>query len=108
MNKNYTLKKPYEIEKLVKKKQSVGNRNYAIYFEKSETIKIAISVSKKLGKAHIRNYQKRVVREIIRTNFDKFECLTCLIVVKASSLELDFASKCSELLKLVDKIRGDK
>ena len=108
MNKNYTLKKSYEIEKLVKKKQSVGNRNYAIYFEKSETTKIAISVSKKLGKAHMRNYQKRVVREIIRTNLDKFECLTCLIVVKASSIELDFTSKRLELLKLVDKIRGDK
>lgn len=108
MNKTYNLKKSYEIEQLIKKKQSVGNRYYAIYYDQDEKTKIAISISKKLGKAHFRNYNKRVIREIIRNNLEKFEGLKCLIVIKEKSTELTFLEKSNEILKLINKIREDR
>ena len=108
MNKKYSLKKSHDIEQLIKKKQSVGNRFFVIYYDYSEEIKIAISISKKVGKAVVRNYNKRVIREIVRANLELFEGLTCLIVIKEKSTELNYTEKSVEILKLLNKIKGDK
>ena len=108
MNKKYSLKKSHDIEQLIKKKQSVGHRFFVIYYDYSEEIKIAISISKKVGKAVVRNYNKRVIREIVRANLELFEGLTCLIVIKEKSTELNYTEKSVEILKLLNKIKGDK
>ena len=105
MNKKYSLKKSHDIEKLIKKKQSVGSKYYVIYYSFSDETQIAISISKKIGKAVIRNYNKRVIREIIRNNIVSFEGLTCLIVIKEKSTELNYTEKSVEILRLLNKIR---
>jgi ribonuclease P protein component len=107
MNRKYSLKKNHEIEALVKSKQSVGNKHYAIYYRKDPTIqtpKIAISASKKLGKAIIRNYEKRVTREIIRLNLEKFQGFVCLVVIKIPSQGLSFEEKKQQLEFLMHKM----
>ena len=65
MNRKYSLKKNYDIEVLINKKQSVGDANYAIYYDASNLLepKIAISVSKKLGDAVTRNKEKRIIKK---------------------------------------------
>lgn len=108
MNKKYSLKKSQDIEQLIKKKQSVGNRYYAIYYSKEEKNLIAVSASKKIGKAHDRNYHKRVIREIVRENMGLFEGLNCLIVIKEKSIELNYTEKSTEIVKLISKIREEK
>ena len=82
MNRQYSLKKNHDIEKLVRGKVSVGNRYFAIYYRKINDTKIAFSVSKKNGNAVVRNYQKRVVKEIVRELFEYVENYKMLIVVK--------------------------
>ena len=85
MNHKYTLKKNHEIKKLVEKPyQSVGNKYFVVYYQDSESTKIAVSVSKKLGTAVFRNYQKRIVREILRRNFDLLRDKKSLLVVKVN------------------------
>ena len=108
MNKKYSLKKSHDIELLIKKKQSVGNRYFVIYYDYNDEIKIAISISKKVGKAVVRNYNKRVMREIVRSNIELFKGLACLIVIKEKSTELNYTEKCDEIIKLLNKIKGDK
>jgi len=104
MNRKYSLKKNEEIAKLVASRKSVGNKYYAIYYQKDEKTSIAISISKKVGCAVERNYQKRVIREILRKNLHMLEKLKMLIVIKKNSLDLDFQEKEKEIISLINKI----
>ena len=106
MNQKYVLKHNEDIESLVSKKNSVGNKYYAIYFDTcNDGTKIAVSISKKSGSSPARNYEKRVVREIIRTNFlEKIDGLMCLIVIKTNATELSYDLKKQEIEFLINKI----
>lgn len=110
MNRKYSLKKNYEIEKLVKAKKSVGNRYYAIYYQVTTEVepKIAFSVSKRFKTAVRRNYHKRVTKEIFRKNFIKLNNLKMLIVVKESVDKLTFQEKEGQLKFLINKILRSK
>lgn len=44
--------------------------NAQILFDQSKT-RLGITVTKKFGKAHLRNRFKRLIREIFRTNFNQ-------------------------------------
>ena len=105
MNKQMSLKKNNDIKKLISKKQSVGNRFYVIYYNKTGVTKVAISISKKICKAHDRNYNKRVIREIFRKNLSLFEEFEILLVIKEKSIELSYDEKEKEIKKILLKIR---
>lgn len=108
MNRKYSLKKNYEIEKLVRAKVSVGNKYFAIYYSKHNlNTEIAISVSKKNGNAVERNYQKRVIKEIVRKNLQDLIGYRMLIVVKQMSKSLTFTEKKEILEKLFKQIRKE-
>ena len=104
MKKVFRLKRKKDIELLMKIKKSVGNRYYAIYYTESEQLKVAVSASKKLGNAVVRNYQKRVVREIIRKNMQKLKNKHILIIVKKLALDLEFIEKKKQIEYLLNKI----
>lgn len=115
MNKCYILKKNEDIKELFSQKKSVGNRYFSIYYDKGYhkndediNLKMVVSVSKKVGKAHLRNYLRRVMKEIVRKNIEDFNNLRLLIVVKRNAVELSYVEKEKELLKLIKKIRGIK
>lgn len=110
MNRKYSLKRNHDIEKLVKLRQSVGNKSYTIYYAHQDNVepKIAISVSKKFGNAVARNYEKRVVREIIRENLPLLEHFRCLIVVKKSCANTSYIYRKEQLLHLLKKITKNK
>ena len=106
MNKKFRLKKTFEIEKLFKKRISVGNAYFVMYYNLSsnESTRVAISVSKKLGNAVIRNREKRIIREIIRGKMDTIKGLDILIVEKSKSLNLTFEEKKNEISILIKKM----
>lgn len=108
MNKQYILKKNHDIDSLVKEKQSVGNTYFAIYYRKSESLQIVVSVSKKLGKAVVRNYQKRVMKEILRKNMELIPSVDMLVVVKFNSLNLTYQEKENEIIKLIKRFKVKK
>lgn len=112
MNKKYILKKSYEIQNLLKNKKSVGSKYYVIYYNSTdkENPQIAIAVSKKIGNAVIRNYEKRIIREILRDYIYELKNIKMLFVVKPSSLDLTYINKKEQIEYLFKKMlkQGDK
>lgn len=105
MEKEYIIKKNDDIATLVGKKKRLYSDNYIVYYYKYERFKLAVSVSKKLGKANIRNYEKRVVKEILRPLVKQMPNYQMLIVVREKALESEFLAKKEDLLGLIKKIR---
>lgn len=108
MNKKYSLKKNEDIAKLVQMQKSVGNKYYAIYYQENaeSTPKIAISISRKFGKAVKRNYEKRVVREIIRALLPILEGYTILVVIKKEVANITFIEKKTQIEYLIKKMKS--
>lgn len=110
MNKKYRLKKSEDIAKLVHLHQSVGNKYYAIYYniKNNENPKVAISVSKKFGTAVERNYEKRIVREVIRPLLKELNNLELLIVIKKEVSKIVFKEKETQIQYLIRKIKKSR
>lgn len=116
MKKKYRLKKSHEIASVVLKRQRVFSEHYVVYFllnkekESNKTIndeintKIAISVSKKYGKAFERNKAKRIVREITRQNLSLLNNKKIVIVVKQNAKNVEFYTLKQELEKTFIKL----
>ena len=66
--------------------------------------RLGITVSKKLGKAHIRNRIRRRFREVYRLNEEKFlPGWDIVVVARGKSLDADFASLTTSFLALSRK-----
>ena len=71
---------------------------------RTDTNRVGITVSKKLGKAHIRNRIRRRLREAYRLNEDKFRPGWDIVVVgRSKALDGDFADICKCYLSLAKK-----
>ncbi|MBI5418400.1 ribonuclease P protein component [Candidatus Poribacteria bacterium] len=60
--------------------------NYKI-LNKNEPPKLGVTVSKKIGKAHERNYVKRVLREIFRKNKIYFQDSFAMVITARSTIK---------------------
>ena len=83
-----------------------GNGFLVLYARKNRTgtNRVGITVSKKLGKAHIRNRVRRRLREVYRLNEDKFQPGWDIVVVgRGKALDGDFADICKCYLSLAKK-----
>ncbi len=107
MKKKYRIKKSEDIEKVLKKKCSVGNKNYIIYIMKNSEAKhfrLAMSVSKKIGNAVVRNRQKRLIKQAV--NQIKLEILPydIFVIARNNSINLTYQEIESNIVYLLKKI----
>ena len=71
---------------------------------RGETNRVGITVSKKLGKAHIRNRIRRRLREVYRLNEDKFQPGWDIVLVgRGKALDADFSAITKSFLSLAKK-----
>ena len=74
LKKEYRLRKRYDFKRTYQKSKAVKNRNFVICYAKNHTssVKIGFSVSKKIGKAVVRNRVKRQLRAASQAVFTEF------------------------------------
>lgn len=106
MNKEKIIKESRTFTEIISKKQSIKNKYYSIYYEKSNINKYGITIPKKVGKANIRNKIKRRIKNIIITNEKSIQTnFNYVIIIKEAILNLDYPSMEKELLELLKKVR---
>ena len=71
---------------------------------RTESNRVGITVSKKLGKAHVRNRVRRRLREVYRLNEDKFlPGWDIVVVARTKAIDADFAALTRAYLTLAAK-----
>ena len=67
------IKKDSDFRRVYQRGKSLADRNLVIYTmkNKSDKSRIGISISKKVGKAHVRNTIRRCIKEAYRLNIDE-------------------------------------
>ena len=83
-----------------------ANGHLVLYARRNRTgtNRVGITVSKKLGKAHIRNRVRRRLREVYRTHEDLFQPGWDIVVVaRTKAIRCDFAALTRAYLALAEK-----
>ena len=100
------LKKRYQFNYVYKAGSHLASKNVVIYFTPSKTrdIKVGFAVTKKIGKAHIRNLIRRRLREIMQKQIPALKQNYNLIVVAKDQIAgATFAELESEIVSLLVK-----
>lgn len=111
--KKFRLRKNLDFKKVYKRAKSIADPYLVLYIKKNHlnNTRIGFSISKKLGKAHERNYLKRQFREIIRKNLTNIKPGFDLIFIarqKIKGLDYQDVEKSMEYLLKKGRIFNDK
>ncbi|MBQ8451274.1 MAG: ribonuclease P protein component [Clostridia bacterium] len=94
LKKENRLKKRYQYNYVYKKGEKINEKHICIYFTTSKTkdIKVGFAVTKKIGKAHIRNLVRRRLREIVYRHLPNLkQNYNIIVVAKENIIEESFA-----------------
>ena len=106
----YRIKDTKEFKQIVSKRNKVSSSSFIVYYQNKEKdfTRIGIATSKKLGKAHVRNYIRRQVRVMAKALIEAKINYDLVIVIKANYLINDYHTNEQELLNLVLNSLGGK
>ena len=108
MKKALRERKNEEFKEIIAQKHSIASRACIIYRKKSNAnnARIGISVSKKLGKAHVRNKIKRQLRMMLMASVDfAKEDNDYIIIVRQPYLKQSFADNKKDLENTIKKVK---
>ena len=86
--------------------KGAADGNLVLYARRNRTAnnRVGITVSKKLGKAHIRNRTRRRIREVYRLNEERFQPGWDIVVVaRTKAVDAEFAKLTKSYLTLAKK-----
>ena len=94
MNKKYIITKNEEIQEIIKIGKKISNKYFIIFFKENnyDFNRYSISISKKIGKANIRNKIKRQLKDILMKNKLLFK-KDYVIIVRNNLLTLTYDMK---------------
>lgn len=104
--KKYRIKKREDFKEIFQKGKRLFSFFYVIIYKKNNLTysRIGISVSKKIGKAYKRNYEKRIIREFFRKNKNLIKSYD-LIVIKNKN-EGAYIKKKEDFKELLIKVNS--
>lgn len=102
MNKKYIIKKNEEIQQIIGDSNKKVNKYFVIYFRKNNynSNRYCISVSKKIGKANVRNLYKRRIKDILMKNNINFS-KDYVIILRVNILNLNYEQIQNELINII-------
>ena len=102
MNKKYIIRKNEEIQSIIKNGNKCISSNYIIYCI-DNTInynRYCISVSKKIGKANIRNLYKRRIKDILM-KYNLNNSKDYVIILRKGILNLNYNQMREQLINII-------
>ena len=101
------IKKDKQFRYIYSRGKSFANKKLVVYYIKNsdEKLKIGISISKKVGKAVIRNRLRRLIKENIRLSTNIKTGYSMIFLARVGADDLDFQtmeSSINHLLKRCD------
>ena len=108
MKQKYSLKSKQEFNKIIKKGKRIITKEFLIFYTKANDFKIGISIPKKLGNAVFRNYNKRVIKNIMPSLKLYENDIHIVIIIREKFIDLDFEKKQKILKFTLEKINEEK
>jgi ribonuclease P protein component len=112
MKTDLILKKNYDFNKIINEGSKIVGKCFFVYylpsiFFNNQNTQIGISVGKKLGKAHERNYQKRRIRQVLYLNCKvlKEKKIYAVIILRPLGKEVSFEKLKLEFSKNIKEIK---
>lgn len=84
MQRKLRLRDRSDFNRIYRHGRSFANSQFVVYWSKrseTESFRMGVSVSKKLGNAVVRNRMRRVVKELVRLNAAQIEDRTDFIII---------------------------
>lgn len=106
LSRDNRLRKKYQFNYVYKNGGRVSGKCLTLHYTPSKTknVKIGFAVTKKVGKAHIRNLVRRRLREMIRKQLPNLkQNFNIIIMAKDCISEFKFAEQEAELVYLLKK-----
>ena len=107
MKKTYRVKKNEEIEQILKGHKKTGNKNYIIYIKENSEAKhfrLAMSVSKKIGNAVVRNHGKRLIKQVFTEYKKEIKPFDIFVIAKSNSKNLTYSETKKEIYYLLNRL----
>ena len=108
MKKTYRVKKNEEIGNILKGQKKQGNKNYIIYIKENSEAKhfrLAMSVSKKVGNAVVRNRGKRLIKQVFAENKNEILAYDIFVIAKNNSINLTYEEVQKEICNLLKRLK---
>lgn len=103
MERRYRLQKNRAFQYVYRRGHSVACRDLVMLLAPAKQLKVGFSVSKKVGKAFVRNKVKRRLRECIRPHLGDVKNGLYVIVARPSAAEATFQSLQRDVAYLLRK-----
>lgn len=108
MKKYEMIKQHDEFNNIIKNEKFIKNSNYVIYYKDSNNYmpRFGIAISTKFGKAYIRNYYKRITRNIIDINKKSFSNnKDYIIMIKRTCINFKYNELKSSFEQLLKELK---
>jgi len=98
MQKRYRLSRREDFAAVYRRGKSAANYQFVVYYQprpENEKIRLGVSVSRKVGKAVVRNRVRRLVKEIIRQMMERDQIrpgYDLVVIARKPAAEQDFGA----------------
>ncbi|MBN4083613.1 ribonuclease P protein component [Mycoplasma sp. CSL10137] len=108
MKKIYRLKKNWDFQEIISKNNSLHNKYIVLYYKKSNSFKMGITIPKKFENAVGRNFNKRQLKAIIN-NLNPYDLnYDFVIIARKEFCNSPFSIKKVEIQKLFERFRKNE
>lgn len=111
MKKINVVKNSRDFDKIIKNGKMVKNHHFVIYYDNNDLsiYRFGISVGKKIGNAVVRNYYKRVLRNVCDNHKNLYsKTRDYIIIVRKACTLLSFNEMEESFVHLINKIEKEK